>query len=85
MLILRRRAGESLLIGDDVEIEVLEAGAWGVKVGIHAPKGIMILRKELRMVREANRAAAREVPLTELEKSFQLFPGMDSYKTDSPR
>ena len=72
MLILRRRAGESLLIGDDVEIEILDAGSWGVKVGIRAPKGITILRKELRTVREANREAAREVRLAGLAKSLKL-------------
>ena len=72
MLILRRRAGESLLIGDDVEIEVLDTGSWGVKVGIRAPKGITILRKELRMVREANCAAAQDVHIADLAKSLRL-------------
>lgn len=72
MLILRRRAGEALLIGDDVEIEVLETGSWGVKVGIHAPRAVSILRKELRMVREANCAAARGVRLADLAKSLKL-------------
>lgn len=70
MLILRRRPGEALLIGDDVEIEVLEAGSWGVKVGIHAPKAVSILRKELRVVREANCAAARDVRLADLAKAL---------------
>jgi carbon storage regulator len=72
MLILRRRAGESLLIGDEVEIEVLDTGSWGVKVGIRAPKGITILRKELRMVREANCAAAQDVHIADLAKSLRL-------------
>jgi carbon storage regulator len=72
MLILRRRAGESLLIGDDVEIEVLDTGSWGVKVGIRAPKGITILRKELRVVREANYAAAQDVRIADLAKSLRL-------------
>ena len=72
MLILRRRAGESLLIGDDVEIEVLETGAWGVKVGIRAPKAVSILRKELQMTRTANCAAAQEVRIADLAKSLGL-------------
>lgn len=70
MLILRRRPGESLLIGDDVEIEVLEAGLWGVKVGIRAPKAVTILRKELQMTRNANCAAARDVRLADLARSL---------------
>jgi carbon storage regulator len=58
MLVLRRRAGETLLIGDDIEIEILEVGAQGVKIGIRAPREITILRKELRLVEEQNQAAA---------------------------
>jgi len=72
MLILRRRAGESLLIGDDIEIEVLETGGWGVKVGIRAPKTVSILRKELQITREANCAAARAVLLADLARSLKL-------------
>ena len=72
MLILRRRAGESLLIGEDIEIEVLESGSWGVKIGINAPKTVSILRKELQMTREANCAAAREVRIAGLAKSLKL-------------
>ena len=60
MLILKRRAGESVLIGGEVEIEVLETGPWGVKIGIRAPKAISILRKELQVTRDANCAAARD-------------------------
>ena len=85
MLILRRRPGESLLIGDDVEVEILETGSWGVKVGIHAPRGITVLRKELLMVREANCAAAREVEIGELKKAFQVFSSMDSHKLNGRR
>jgi carbon storage regulator len=85
VLILRRRPGESLLIGDEVEIEVLETGPWGVKVGIHAPRGVTILRKELRMVREANCAAARKVEILELAKTLQIFPPMDSHKGEARR
>ena len=72
MLILKRRAGESLLIGDDVEIEVLETGAWGVKVGIRAPKAISVLRKELQITREANCAAAHGVDLGDLARSIKF-------------
>jgi carbon storage regulator len=85
VLILRRRPGESLLIGDEVEIEVLETGSWGVKVGIHAPRGVTILRKELRMVREANCAAARKVEILELAKSLQIFSPLDSHQGEVRR
>jgi carbon storage regulator len=85
MLILRRRPGESLLIGEEVEIEFLETGPWGVKVGIHAPRGITILRKELRMVQEANCAAARRVEIGNLARNLRIFPEMDSHNVEARR
>ncbi len=61
MLVIRRRAGESLLIGDDVEIEILESTASHVKLGIRAPKEVLVLRKEIGLTRDQNRAAARDL------------------------
>ena len=61
MLIMRRRAGESILIGDDVEIQVIETGPARVKLGILAPKHVSVTRKEVKLTQEQNLAAAREV------------------------
>jgi carbon storage regulator len=47
MLILTRRPGESLLIGDDIEITLINVEGNQVKVGIKAPDDITILRAEL--------------------------------------
>jgi carbon storage regulator len=58
MLVIRRRAGESLFIGDDVEIRILEMGTSQVKLGIEAPKDIKVLRSEVRETEEANIASA---------------------------
>ena len=58
MLVIRRRQGESLLIGENVEIEVLELGSGHVKLGIRAPREIRILRKEVQVTSLQNRAAA---------------------------
>lgn len=57
MLVIRRRQGETLLIGDNVEVEVLELGAGQVKLGIRAPRQVPILRKEVRITSMQNRAA----------------------------
>ena len=62
MLIISRRAGESILIGEDIEIEVLETGSGRVKLGITAPRAVPVLRNEVRLTRDQNRAAAQEVP-----------------------
>ncbi|MGB9840911.1 carbon storage regulator CsrA [Thermovenabulum sp.] len=47
MLVLSRKKGEKLLIGDEVEITVVEIDGDRVKLGINAPKGVKILRAEL--------------------------------------
>ena len=47
MLIITRKKGESLMIGDDIEIIVSKIDDGSVKIGIKAPRDIEILRKEL--------------------------------------
>lgn len=47
MLALTRRRGESLVINNDIEIEVLEIRGDQVKIGISAPKSVPVYRKEV--------------------------------------
>ena len=47
MLIISRKKGESLLIGDDIEITVEKIDISSVKISIKAPKEKVILRKEV--------------------------------------
>lgn len=47
MLILNRKAGESIIIGEDIEITILEIEEGRIKIGIDAPRDINILRKEI--------------------------------------
>lgn len=60
MLVIRRRAGESLLIGDDIEIEILDTAGSQVKLGIRAPKHVTVLRKEIQITGQQNLAASKE-------------------------
>ena len=60
MLILRRRAGETLLIGDNVKVTVMDVYEGGVRLAIDAPKSVQILRSELLQAVDANRDAAKE-------------------------
>ncbi len=60
MLILQRKEGESLLIGDEIEISILSVEAGRVRLAIEAPKSISILRSELKKAAEVNREAADE-------------------------
>ena len=47
MLILTRKIGESLIMGDDVEITVLSVRGNQVKLGVNAPKEIAVHRQEI--------------------------------------
>lgn len=47
MLVLTRKAGESIMIGDDIEVTILITKNDQVKIGIKAPKSTEIFRKEL--------------------------------------
>jgi carbon storage regulator len=60
MLVIRRRRGEALFIGDDVEIEILDCAPSYVKLGIRAPKEITVLRKEIHVTGEQNRVSAHQ-------------------------
>ncbi|MTK13652.1 MAG: carbon storage regulator CsrA [Clostridiaceae bacterium] len=58
MLVISRKKGESLLIGEDVEITVVKIDDGSVKLSISAPKTVTILRKELyKEVEEENKNA----------------------------
>jgi len=47
MLVLTRKAGERIVIADNVIVEVLEVQGNRVRIGIQAPQGVTILREEL--------------------------------------
>jgi carbon storage regulator len=61
VLVMKRRAGESFTIGDNIEIEVLEVSGPRVKLGIKAPDSVAIVRNETRITREENITAAQPV------------------------
>ncbi len=67
MLVLRRNAGESFRVGDDVEVRILDVGRGRVKIGVIAPREIGVYRTELA---EMNRRAVvddwRESGLSDL-------------------
>ena len=71
MLVLRRRAGESVLIGDEIEIELLAITAQGAKIGIQAPRDTVILRKELKITEQENACAARGPSAADLENALR--------------
>ncbi len=65
MLILTRKSGESITIGDDIKITVVEVKGKQVRIGIDAPRSYMIHREEVYLnIQEENRRAAKESPLS---------------------
>lgn len=59
MLVLTRKIQQSIVIGDDVEIVVLEVRGEQVRLGIRAPKNVSVHRKEIyEQIQEENRGAA---------------------------
>jgi carbon storage regulator len=73
MLVIRRRVGESLLIGDDIEVEILGLTQGQVKLGIRAPKTVPILRKEVRLAEDQNREAAELGSLNSLANLLRIL------------
>ncbi|BBF44954.1 carbon storage regulator [Lachnospiraceae bacterium KM106-2] len=60
MLALSRKAGETIVIGNDVEITILEVKGDQVKIGINAPKSVPVYRKEIYVqIQESNKEAAK--------------------------
>lgn len=57
MLLLKRRAGESLILDGKIKITVVASSAEGVKLAIDAPRAVSVLREELVEAATANREA----------------------------
>lgn len=64
MLVISRRKGQRVTIGDEIELVVTEVHRSSVKLGIRAPRGLTVLRGE---VRDSVEAANRDAASTSLE------------------
>jgi carbon storage regulator len=73
MLVIRRRPGESITLGEDIEIQILDSSASHVKLGIRAPKSVVVVRTEIRLVGEQNRASAQGISTTQVENLLQTL------------
>jgi carbon storage regulator len=71
MLVITRKAGEAIRIGDEITITVLDVAGSTVRIGIDAPTEIPVFREEIwAAVKEENRAAA--------DASVEDVPGSES-------
>ena len=72
MLALARKVNESIMLGNDIEITLLEIKGDQVKIGISAPKSVPIDRKEiyLQIQEENKQAAGQEIDVEALKNVF---------------
>ena len=69
MLILTRRVGETLMIGDAVSVTVLGVKGNQVRIGINAPKDVPVHREEIyQRIKREHEAAGGEAPATAPEQ-----------------
>lgn len=73
MLALARKLNQSIVIGNNIEITLLEIKGDQIKVGINAPKSVPIYRKEIyEQIQEENKKAAQaKVDMGSLKNLFQ--------------
>src|SRR5436853_1156822 len=75
MLVLSRQRDETIMIGDDIEVTVVDIRGDKVRLGINAPKEISVHRKEVYdAIRRENRAAAQVKP-EDLSGLGKISPG----------
>jgi carbon storage regulator len=73
MLVLTRKTGEAIQIGEDIEISVVSVKGDQVKLGINAPKNVEIHRKEIYLsIQEENAEASKGI-----DNLFNLLPKKD--------
>jgi len=67
MLMMTRRAGQKIIVGEDVTIEVVEVAGNTVRIGVNAPRSVPVYREEIwtavRAENEAAAAAPTDLPL----------------------
>jgi carbon storage regulator len=63
VLQLTRKPGQTIVIGDDIRVQVIQIAGGAVRIGIDAPRSVSIYREEIwDAVREENQAAAKAAP-----------------------
>jgi carbon storage regulator len=76
MLMMARREGETILIGEDIEVVIAHIGRSRVKVGIRAPREMAVIAREVKLVREENVAAAARSDAALSNLIARLRPGI---------
>lgn len=82
MLILTRKIGESIVIGDDIIVKVVETGKNSIRIGIDAPKEITVLRQEVfESIQQENILSAKG-DRSDIAKAAKMFGMKESEKKE---
>ncbi len=85
MLVLTRKVGQSLMIGDEIQVTVMEVNRGQVRVGIRAPRSIAIHRKEVfDKILEHNQNADDATPSPTVTDTADIFGEADDYSMGFP-
>lgn len=72
MLALSRKVNESIVIGNNIEVTILEVKGEQVKIGIKAPKSVPVYREEVyTQIKEANKEAVSDAVQENLKNLFK--------------
>lgn len=73
MLVLSRKKGQSIMIGHDIEISVIDVQGEQIRLGINAPRNISVHRKEVfEEIISENRQAASNTPDPETIRAIRI-------------
>jgi carbon storage regulator len=78
MLIVSRKAGESFWIGNETEVIVMGCQGNNIRIGVRAPREVLILRTELKMVAQQNRAAVNPCSDSSINDLAARFRGPEA-------
>lgn len=71
MLALARKVNQSIMLGSDIEVTLLEIKGDQVKLGIKAPKSVPVYRKEIYLqIQEENMQATQDVDVASMQQFF---------------
>lgn len=74
MLVLTRKVGEKLLVGDDVVVSVIEVNRGSVRLGVEAPQEVSILRFEVyERIREENLTASHTGSVMDIQEAAAFW------------
>ncbi len=83
MLVLARKINESIVIGDSIQVSVIDIKGDQVKLGIDAPRQVKVYRREVHeAIQEENREAARSASLRAPGSPLPALPSLERRSAD---